>query len=372
MGTACLMDVALVVPYPTEVASNRLRIEQYVPYLVARGWRPRTYRFMSSGFYRLAYTPGRFGAKAVALLRATADRLGQISRIRRADVVVIHREAFPWGPPLLEERLARAGCRIVFDFDDAIYLPNWSPANRAVRWLKRPSKTGRIIAHARHVIAGNRYLAEYARLHNRHVTVIPTPVDTTRFRPAVPEVERDTVTIGWVGSHTTVETLRGIEPVLRALADRYPQVRFLVIGGQYAGNVPRLENRPWALAREVEDLRDIDVGLMPLPDDEWSRGKCGFKALLYMSMGIPPVCSPVGVNCDIVTDGVNGFLAEAEDAWYQRLAHLVESSTDRRRMGAAGRETVERQYSVVAQAPRFVGVLDQVTRGVGSERRCGD
>jgi glycosyltransferase involved in cell wall biosynthesis len=139
-------------------------------------------------------------------------------------------------------------------------------------------------------------------------------------------------------------------------------VRFLVVGGEYRGALPRVENRPWSLARERADLHDMDLGLMPLPDDEWSRGKCGFKALLYMSVGIPAVCSPVGVNRSIIDHGVNGILAGDQESWYEQLAALVDQPELRRRLGEAGRQTVVTQYSVAVQAPRFVGVLEAVVR----------
>src|SRR3954454_19108935 len=156
------MEVALVVPYPTEVASNRLRIEQYIPYLEAHGWRSRVYRFMSPAYYRMVYQRGHHQEKALGFLAAAVRRFSQVRAMQQADVVVVHREAFPYGPPFLEETLARRGCRLVYDFDDAIYLPNTSPANRAVAWLKRPSKVRRILARAVHVIAGNAHLARYA------------------------------------------------------------------------------------------------------------------------------------------------------------------------------------------------------------------
>jgi glycosyltransferase involved in cell wall biosynthesis len=351
------MDLALIVPYPTEVASNRLRIEQYVPYLEAQGWRARIHRFMSPAYHRIVYQPGHYSAKALWFLATAARRFSQIRAIQQADVVVVHREAFPYGPPFLEEALARRGCRLVYDFDDAIYLPNYSPANRPVAWLKRPDKVRRIIEQSVHVIAGNDHLARYAGRSARRITIIPTPIDLTRFHPPATVPRREGVTIGWIGSHTTVDSLRLIEPALRQLADRYPQVRFLVVGGPYQGQLPRLENRPWTLQRELQDLHDLDVGLMPLVDDEWSRGKCGFKLLLYMAGGVPPVCSPVGVNPQIVEDGVNGFLAQDMTAWYQRLAYLVEHPDARQTIGAAGWRTLEARYSLAVQAPRFAAVL---------------
>src|SRR5215208_6711378 len=165
------MDVALIVPYPTEVASNRLRIEQYIPYLQAHGWRARIYRFMSPAYYRMVYQRGRYREKALGFLATAGRRFGQVRAIQQADVVVVHREAFPYRPPFLEEVLARRGCRLVFDFDDAIYLPNFSPANRAVAWLKRPNKVRRILEYSTQVIAGNDYLARYAGRYAPRITV---------------------------------------------------------------------------------------------------------------------------------------------------------------------------------------------------------
>lgn len=364
------MEVALVVPYPTEVASNRLRIEQYVPYLEAHGWRAPIYRFMSPAYYRIVYQRGHYREKAVGLLATTARRFGQLRAIQQADVVVVHREAFPYGPPFLEEALARRGCRLVYDFDDAIYLPNFSPANRAVAWLKRPSKVRRIVEQSVQVIAGNDHLARYAAQYAPRITVIPTPIDTARFHPPAAAPRRDGVTIGWVGSHTTVDALRLVEPALRQLAERYPQVRFVVVGGPYEGALPRLENRPWSLERELQDLHDLDIGLMPLVDDPWSRGKCGYKVLLYMSGGVPAVCSAVGVNRQIVEDGVNGFLAGDLTDWYQRLAYLVEHPAARQTIGAAGWQTLQARYSLAVQAPRFAAVLQEAA--ASPRRHPGD
>jgi glycosyltransferase involved in cell wall biosynthesis len=210
------------------------------------------------------------------------------------------------------------------------------------------------------VIAGNENLKAYASLYNRNVTVIPTPVDTSIFAPSAGGARPDDgkVVIGWMGSNTTAPYLKMVGDALAAVARRYPQVEIRAIGGSYVPEVsPSLTIRRWNLQTELEDLHGFDIGIMPMPDTEWTRGKCGFKALLYMSCAVPPVCSPVGLTTEIVQDGVNGLLATTTEEWVDKLSMLVEDPPLRRRMGDAGRQTVEEKYSLTAHAPRFYETL---------------
>lgn len=354
------MNVLFVVPYPTEAPSNRLRVEQYFPYLRAHGVDPVLRPFMTSLFYNIRYSPGGIGRKAASFGLSTLSRFMDVYRASQADVIVVHREAFPFGGPLIEEAMAHLGIPVIFDFDDAIYLPNSADTNRFVTLLKRPHKTARIIALSSWVIAGNENLRAYASRYNPRITVIPTPVDTDYFAPRREPRTSDRVVIGWIGSNTTAPYLRMLVRALTRIVEKYPQVDVRVVGGSYAPPiVPDLQVRRWDLDRELDELHDFDIGIMPMPDTEWTRGKCGFKALLYMSVGIPPVCSPVGVTNDILQDGHNGFLATTIDEWVDRLSKLVEDAALRKRMGEAGRQWVEERFSLTAQAPRFLDVLER-------------
>jgi glycosyltransferase involved in cell wall biosynthesis len=191
------------------------------------------------------------------------------------------------------------------------------------------------------------------------VEVLPTTIDVDVYRPQ-PREGRDLVRVGWSGSPTTAAHLRSMEGALRRLLDKFP-IELVIMGDpafRLAGT-PRVTVVPWSSDREIAEVGAFDIGLMPLPDDDWSRGKCGFKALLYMALGVPPVVSPVGVNTEIVSDGENGLLASSEDEWVEAVGRLVRDAPLRARLGAAGRSTVVDRYSGQGWAPRFLEVLRQ-------------
>ena len=354
------MRVMFVVPYPTEAPSNRLRVEQYFPYLRRHGVKTKLRPFMSSGFYRIRYRSGAMPRKLVSLAWSTVQRLVDIRRARDADVILIHREAFPLGGPFVEEAMASSGTPIIFDFDDAIYLHSSGESSGLSRLLKRPEKTDRIIELSSEVIAGNETLRAYASRFNDRITVIPTPVDTDHFRPKPRPCESDEVVIGWIGSNTTAQYLRMVEPALQELTRRYPRVELRIIGGSYQpAGVERVTLRRWGLESELRELHGCDIGIMPMPDNDWTRGKCGFKGLFYMSVGLPAVCSPVGLTTDFIRDGENGYLASTTEEWVEKLSRLIENPALRHEIGQAGRDTVEETYSIHAQAPRLLDVLER-------------
>ena len=359
-----MMRIMFVVPYPTEAPSNRLRVEQYFPYLRGHGVKTRLRPFMSPHFYRIRYRPGALPSKAFSLAWSTVNRLLDIRRAGQVDVIVVHREAFPFGGPIFEQAMARRGTPIVFDFDDAIYLHSSGERNPLVRMLKRPEKTAKILELSAAVIAGNETLKDYSSRYNPNITVIPTPVDTEHFRPAPKKDHSDNIVIGWIGSNTTAPYLQMIEPALEQLMARYPQVELRIVGGSYRPpGLKAVSLRRWGLESELRELHGFDIGIMPMPDTDWTRGKCGFKALFYMSVGLPSVCSPVGVTTDILQDGANGFLATTTEEWVERLSRLVEDAELRRELGQAGRRTVEEKYSLETQAPRLLTVLERVAAG---------
>ncbi len=349
--------VAFIVPYPPGWApSQRYRFEQYFPYFEAAGIQPQVFPLIPPRMYAVLYRPGFRATKAYHTLAGFARRWRHLLAARECDVVVVHREAFPFGGALFEKLLLLAGRPIVFDFDDAIYLPNTNPVNSVAARLKRPRKTDDIMRLASHVTAGNHHLAEYARRFNPHVTVIPSTVDADRY-PLHQHSDTWIPRIGWSGSSTTLPHFMLLEPVLRRLAERRKfEVRVIGSAGVTLDGV-RVSSAEWSAASEAREVSRFDVGVMPLPDEEWAKGKCGLKALLYMAAGVPAVCSPVGVNSEIIGDGENGFLATLDEEWLDKLSLLLEDVELRRRIGLAGRRTVEERYSPRVQAPRFIEVL---------------
>ncbi len=355
------MKALFLVPYPPQGASNRFRVNQFVPRLEAAGVRCRIRPFYSERLWRILYRRRHLAAKLFHGLVCAFNRGLDLFRALGSDLVLIHREAFPVGPAWFERLLRLTGRPYVYDFDDAMFLPNVADSNRLFARLKCPGKVASIVRLARITLAGNEYLAEYARRAGAdRVRVTPTVVDTSVFRPRENGLDRKgPLVIGWIGSPTTVRYLEPLLPVMRRLLERYPgQIEFRVVGATLAGEpLPGLSCHPWSLESEVRDLQEFDIGLMPMPDDEWTRGKCAFKAIEYMAVGIPAVCSPVGMNRSLIEDGVDGFLPQDPPQWEATLARLIEDRELRLQTGGRARVKVEQFYSVEHVFPLLLDTL---------------
>jgi glycosyltransferase involved in cell wall biosynthesis len=355
------LRAVFVVPYPPGLAGGqRYRFEQWLR-LIPEGrvessivplWRERDYAML--------WAPGRTGAKMAATCFAALRRLSQLRAAKRADVVWLYREAFPLGPPVAD-LLVERGAPTVLDFDDAIWIRTSSAANRWVERLKQPSKVATVASQAAIVTVGNAYLASWAQRFAQRVVILPTTLDVERCQPSYEHlgVNRPVV-VGWVGSPTTGSHLQLIDTVLERLSGD-PRIELRLIGAPrlVLNRAPSVVVRPWQAASEEADIGSLDIGLMPLPDDEWARGKCGFKALHYMAHGVPPVVSPVGVNAEIVEHGVNGLHATSDEEWLEGIALLAKDPGLRSELGRAARETVVERFSGQRWAGRFVEVLEE-------------
>ena len=274
------------------------------------------------------------------------------------DFIFIHRESAPLGPPIIEYIISKIWRKkIIYDFDDAIWLTDRIGESRISSALRFRKKVGLICKWSHLVCCGNDYLADYARLFSKNVVILPTTIDTALHTPG-PERPGRKVTVGWTGSHSTLKYLKSLGTVLQRLAENHPDVQFIFIADEDPG-LP-LTNAAfirWTKETEIEDLARIDIGIMPLPDDAWTRGKCGFKALQYMAMGIPAVLSPVGVNKAIVEHGVNGYLCAKDEEWLLCLGELIRDAGKRREMGLRGRKKVIDHYSVAVNADKFLSLF---------------
>ena len=357
------LSVLAVVQHAYDVSpGQRYRIEEWQPLLEQEHGIDVTYApFMDRNAYDILIKPGYLARKITATMAGAARRFRDVARARKWDCVYILREAAPIGPAFFE-RLLAARLPYVFDFDDAIFLPQVSDANRAFAFIKSHRKTETACRLATHVTAGNEYLAAWARQYNANVTVVPTTVDTDRYAPR-PRPANDVPVIGWSGTATTSTYLRDIREVFTRLAETH-EFCLRVIGAGDFEPIPGVvcDLIPWTSEGEIAELSKMDIGLMPLRDDAWSRGKCGLKALLHMSLAEPVVCSPVGVNADIIENGRNGFLASSKEEWVGRLRELLDAPELRRRLGAAGRETVIERYSARSHAPRVAEIFRLVAR----------
>ena len=340
--------------------SQRFRIEQWEPLLRARGVEITFKPFETKELNAVLYKQGRMAEKLRLVMKSLSRRFSEVRAARRYDAVYVLREAALLGPPLFERWIARTGVPFIFDFDDAVFVPYVSPSNGYLSYLKFPGKTRSICRLAAHVMAGNEYLADYAREVNDRVTIVPTTIDTEKYTVEPKATENEMPVIGWSGSYSTAQHLATLRGALQRLAR---QERFLlrVIGAPgFKIEDVNIEALPWRPDTEVAELRTFDIGVMPLPDDQWSRGKCGLKALQYMALGVPTVCSPVGVNTEIIQDDENGLIASTEDEWVEKLTRLLRSAELRRRLGLAGRATVEASYSAEVQAPRVFQIIESV------------
>ena len=350
-----MIRVLALVPYPEHRApGQRFRIEQWAPLMRDEGVDVTVSPFLDDRGMDVLYQRGRAAAKMAIVLRGQGRRARNVRALGGFDAAYVYREA-ALGPSAWVERRVARRLPIVYDFDDAIYLSATSAANARMSFLKDPGKVATLCGLAAHVTVGNDSLATFAKGHAKQVTVIPSTIDTGQYvpRPRPPTVRP---VIGWTGSPTTLPYLLTLLPALRRLRTRM-DFELRVIGGLLEDAALDVRCVPWNPASEVEDLHAFDVGLMPLADDEWARGKCGMKALQYMALGIPPVVSPVGVNTAIVRDGVNGMHARTDDEWVAGLETLGRDPELRARLGREARRTVENGYSAAVHAPRMAQVL---------------
>jgi len=350
------LRVLCLTTLPTLGAGNRLRIEQFAGPLRRMGIVLEVSPFFDDSAYAGLYEPGRTFAKALAVLRGIGRRIRDAARIGRFDLVVVYRESAPLGPPLFERLLSLLRRRYVFDFDDAIFLAPVHPSNRRWAWLRHPSRVREATRRAHSVIVGNEYLAAWAREHNPRVVIISTAVDTVRHQLRGAAGRVPPVVLGWVGSSTTAPYLHLMDEALEILARRGDFV-VRVVGGRYEHPSVKVECLPYRLEQEPQDVASFDIGLLPEPDDAWTRGKGAFKAMLYMAAGIPVVASRVGVNEDVIGGNEAGYCVSGTQEWVEAIERLAADPALRERLGAAGRRRLEARYSVTVQAPRFAEVL---------------
>ena len=358
------MKVLVVAPsiYDTSPGS-RFRIEQWMSYLEKEGARFTFAPFEDEKLHRVIYTPKNYIKKSSSILRAFLRRFSLLTEVKKHDVVFIYEEASRIGPAIIERLINRTGIPIVYDFADPIWMPYISPANKYLSYLKCFGKTGKICEMSAHIIVGNKYLAEYAIQYNPRVTIVPITIDTDKYTVKKWDEQRnnDIPIIGWSGSYSTIWHLDGLRDVLRKLKERH-NFKLHVIGtSTYQLDSVDVYAREWLSETEVNDLQQFDIGIMPLPDDQWVRFRTHLKVRQYMGVGVPAVASPVGVINEVIQDGVNGFLAATEDEWVEKLSLLIEDPVLRRTMGEAGRRTIEERYSAKIWAPKVLDILQSVS-----------
>lgn len=351
--------IFFLAPYPKGAApSQRFRFEQYLDYLKEQGFNYSFHPFYDQKAWETLYAQGKTGVKLFHLLRSFMRRTLLMFQLHRADYIFVHREMSHVGPPIFEwitTKVLRK--KFIYDFDDAIWLPNYSEQNAKFQKLKMYKKVFRIMRWANQVTAGNTFLCKKAREFNPHVQFLPTTIDL-HYHTAEAKKEGK-LTIGWTGSHTTAKYLHDLVPVIQELNNKY-DFDFLVISNENPGlDLPNLKYIPWEKNSEIKDLNLIDIGIMPLEDSVWTHGKCAFKILQYMALSKACVASPVGANLTVIKEGENALFAQSEKEWYDALEKLIFDENLRYELGENAFETVKNNYSVMANREKYLSLFQK-------------
>lgn len=360
------MRVLAFMKYGELAASTRQRLLQYRPDLDAAGIEVEYLPLLNNDHIR-RLADGR-PASAGSALMAYLRRGLQLLFRRDYDLIWVHCELFPYLAGFFERLAFLSGKPVVYDYDDAIfhmYDANRRPFVR--RMLGR--KLEPLLRGAAACCCGNAYLKAYADRFCDNAIILPTVVDTASYWPALPREGKAPLVIGWIGSPSTWAYVRPLLPLLRELADHH-KVRIRAVGAgtqAEADAFPGLDLIEWSEESEIREVQAMDIGIMPLPDEPWARGKCGYKLIQYMACGLPVIASPVGVNSEIIQPDIHGYLADSPAQWRDALIALIEDRSMRQRMGLAGREKVEEHYSLKSQAPRLVTLLKSLPKAISTE-----
>lgn len=328
------MKVAFLI-HSLEVNSCRYRVLQYLPYFKKQGVD------LSIHFYK----------------RKWLDKLKFYNALDQYDIFYIHRRLFP---PMEFWYIRKKAKKIIYDFDDALMYR--SSGSKNPYSFSRRARFAYMMKRVDFVIAGNQFLKSEVLPYNPNMEVIPTSIDLSRYSLKGDFHQGGPITIGWLGSSSTLKYLKPLMPTFDKMYQKYPHFQLKMVCDQFLEglHIP-LVKKKWSAEGEESDLKSFDIGIMPLSNDLWSKGKCGLKILQYQTVGVPVVCTPVGINKDIVEDGVNGFWAQNEGEWEERLLKLIKEEELRREMGLKGRKTVERAYSLEVNAPRIIDVFKRVS-----------
>ena len=352
------LRVLALAPYPERIASTRFRVSRYIEPLARIGLDVRVVSWLDDAGTAAMYRPGAFRHAVSAGVRGA---LQQLRALRSSwDVVWVQREAMLAGPPVLEALARLRALPLVLDYDDAIWIAQGSTLKRAAKFAW---KFDWVLRRATHAIAGSSLLANHARALGVPATVVPTVVERALWTPRSAHAPGP-LTLGWIGTHSTAPQLDLIAPALRRLRAEGHAFRLVVVGAgpDFRLDGVEIERREWSLATEIDDFRNVDIGLAPMHVSPWHEGKCGFKQVQYMAVGVPCVSSLVGGARDFVVHDQNALVATTTDDWHTQISRLMRDRDLRARLSRDGRALVERQMCIEVQTPRIADVLRAAAR----------
>lgn len=356
------MHVCALTRYGAKAASTRQRFLQYGEHLKKEGVDLTIFPLLDDKYLDVTYRGGR--PNRTWLARQYLNRAANIAKIlKSSDVVWVYCESFPYLPSVFERAIFATRSSVIFDFDDAIFHKYDMHPNLLIR-SALSEKLKPLIARSARCFCGNRYLLDYAAQWNAECTIVPTVVDCEHFAPAKEMRVSRRCAVGWIGTPSTwQEYMAPILPMLAELSRRL-NLDMYALGAEISNAAgSNVRHVVWGEDKEVPFLRSLDIGIMPLNDSPWARGKCGYKLIQYMAVGLPVIASPVGVNTEIVDHGVNGFLAATPEDWRSAIATLAADPGLRTRMGRAGRKKVEEQYSLQTWGPRVARMIREIAVG---------
>ena len=351
--------ILFITKYPESTSpSQRFRIELYKSLLKDFGFRAEISSFFSSEEYYIIYKSGYIFKKSIFVFKGLVRRFLQLFNIRKYDYIFILKEAAPLGPPIFEWIYIKIlNKKVIYDFDDAIYISKISEYNALAMIFKNSERVKSICKWAYKVSCGNAHLCSYAQKFNPKVIYNPTCVDTQIRHNIICNHETERITIGWTGSFSTLIYMDLIIPVLKKLQSKYDFNIKIICNQKPSFKLKNVRYVEWSVENEIIELSTCQIGLMPLTNDEWSLGKCGFKIIQYLSLEIPAISSSVGVNKTIIEHGVNGFLCDTEEDWYNCIEKLILNTQLRKEFGAKGRKKIIDKYSLGSNKLNFIGLF---------------
>jgi L-malate glycosyltransferase len=350
----------VICPHPVDyVPGQRLKYEQYFNHWQQNGYSLTVKSFFSESVQKVLYKKGYFLVKILGTVAGYLKRFFQLLTIRRYDTVYVFLWVTPFGPPLFEWLVCKLAKRVIYDIDDLVFLKHKVAEPWYAYFLKGRQKPIYLMKKAAHVITCTPYLDEFARQYNANTTDISSTINTATYLPVNTYTNSQKITLGWSGSHSTIRMLKLIIPVLLELKK---QTDFkLIVMGSADFEIPGIEVEAYAWSEEIEipTLQKIDIGLYPLPlNEEWVKGKSGLKALQYMALAIPTIATNVGCNNRVIEEGISGFLVTTEAEWIKQLLLLINDPALRKAIGQAGRKRVEQYYSINANEPVYLSILN--------------